>query len=162
VTLGVSAADVKATPTHDAPEAAIDWGYVDQFKRGCSAGGSFGLSFGLAFTGGIMLATLSASFTHMANASTVLSPREKTQVATTLEHDAEVMSNAALQQQLRGRPPAVQDEILQINTDARHRALRVALHVPLIAAVLGFLNPFRMLREPEPEPSSAAEGMMLG
>jgi hypothetical protein len=127
-----------------------------------SAGGSFGLAFGLAFAGAIMLATLSASFTHMANASTVLSPREQTQVSTTLEHDAEVMSNTALQQQLKGRPPAVQDEILQINTDARHRALQVALLVPLIAAVLGFLNGFRMLREPEPKPSSAAEGMMLG
>jgi MFS family permease len=127
-----------------------------------SAGGSFGLSFGLAFAGAIMLATLSASFTHLANASTVLSPREKTQVATTLEHDAEVMSNTALQQQLKGRPQAVQDEILSINTTARHRALQVALLVPLIAAVLGFLNAFRMLREPEPKPSSAAEGMMLG
>jgi MFS family permease len=127
-----------------------------------SAGGSFGLSFGLAFAGAIMLATLSASFTAMANASTVLTPQEKTQVATTLNHDAEIMSNTALTQQLQGQPPDVQAEILRINTDARHRALQVALLVPLIAAVLGFLNAFRMLREPEPEPSEAAEGMMFG
>ena len=127
-----------------------------------SAGGSFGLSFGLAFAGAIMLATLSASFTSMANASTVLTPQEKTQVSATLEHDAEVMSNTALTQQLQGQPPDVQAEILRINTDARHRALQVALLVPLIAALLGFLNAFRMLREPEPEPSAAAEGMMLG
>lgn len=39
VTLGVSSADVKATPTHDAPEAAVDWGYVDQFERGMLGGG---------------------------------------------------------------------------------------------------------------------------
>ena len=38
-----------------------------------SAGGSFGLSFGLAFAGAIMLATLSFTFTNMANDSTVLS-----------------------------------------------------------------------------------------
>jgi MFS family permease len=127
-----------------------------------SAGGSFGLSFGLAFAGAIMLATLSASFTSMANASTVLTPQEKTHVATTLNHDAEVMSNTALTQQLEGEPADVQAEILRINTQARHRALQVALLVPLIAALLGFLNAFRMLREPEPEPSEAAEGMMLG
>jgi len=127
-----------------------------------SAGGSFGLSFGLAFGGAIMLATLSATFTSMANASTVLPPQDKAQVATTLEHDAEVMSNTALQQQLEGQPPDVQAEIIRINTDARHRALQVALLVPLIAALLGFLNAFRMLREPEPEPSAAAEGMVLG
>jgi MFS family permease len=127
-----------------------------------SAGGSFGLSFGLAFAGAIMLATLSAAFTHMANASTVLPQQAKAQVAKTLEHDAEVMSNTALQQQLKGKPPAIQDEILRINTDARHRALQVALLVPLVAALLGFLNAFRMLREAEPTPSSSAEGMVLG
>ena len=127
-----------------------------------SAGGSFGLSFGLAFGGAIMLATLSATFTSMANASTALTQEQKTQVSATLEHDAEVMSDEALQPLLEGQSPAVQDEILSINSDARHRALQVALLVPLIAALLGFLNAFRMLREPEPEPSEAAEGMMLG
>ena len=39
-----------------------------------SAAGSFGLSFGLAFAGAIMLATLSFTFTNMADASTVLTP----------------------------------------------------------------------------------------
>ena len=38
-----------------------------------SAGGSFGLSFGLAFPGAILLAALSVSFTSMAQSSTVLS-----------------------------------------------------------------------------------------
>ena len=38
-----------------------------------SAAGSFGLSFGLAFAGAIMLATLSVGFTSMAQSSTVLS-----------------------------------------------------------------------------------------
>ena len=37
-----------------------------------SAAGSFGLSFGLAFAGAIMLATLSFSFTTMAEDSAVL------------------------------------------------------------------------------------------
>ena len=39
-----------------------------------SAGGSFGLSFGLAFAGAIMLATLSFTFTNMAEDSDVLPP----------------------------------------------------------------------------------------
>ena len=43
-----------------------------------SAGGSFGLSFGLAFAGAVMLGSLSLVFTHMANNSTVLSPTEQT------------------------------------------------------------------------------------
>ena len=39
-----------------------------------SAAGSFGLSFGLAMAGGLMLAILSFSFTHMVENSTVIPP----------------------------------------------------------------------------------------
>ena len=72
------------------------------------------------------------------------------------------MSNTQLEQQLSGQPPEIQVEIIRINTDARHIALQVALLVPLIAGLLGLLNSFRMVRMPDPEPSNAAEGMLLG
>jgi hypothetical protein len=39
VTLGVTVADVKATPTHEEPDAPVDWAYVDQFERGMLGGG---------------------------------------------------------------------------------------------------------------------------
>ena len=42
-----------------------------------SAAGSFGLSFGLAFAGAIMLATLAISFTSLAEQSTVLTPEQQ-------------------------------------------------------------------------------------
>jgi MFS family permease len=61
-----------------------------------------------------------------------------------------------------GRPEAVQDEIIRINTDARPLALQVALLVPLLAGLLGFLNSFRMMRLPDPKPAGAAEGMGFG
>src|SRR5438046_7228832 len=54
-----------------------------------SAAGSFGLSFGLAFAGAIMLATLSFAFTNMAQDSSVLPPSDQQQVSKALEHDAE-------------------------------------------------------------------------
>jgi len=127
-----------------------------------SAAGSFGLSFGLAFAGAIMLASLSLIFTHLANESTVLPPAEKQHVATTLQHDAEVMSNTALEKQLAGRPEAIQDEIIRINTKARPRALQIALLIPILAAVLGLLNSLRMMRAPDPAPSTSADGMVLG
>jgi MFS family permease len=127
-----------------------------------SAGGSFGLSFGLAFAGAILLATLSIAFTKMADASTVLTPAQQQQVATELEHDAQVMSNTQLQKQIADQPKATQDEILRINTDARHIALQVALLIPILASLLGFLNSLRMTRLPDPVASEAAEAMVLG
>jgi EmrB/QacA subfamily drug resistance transporter len=127
-----------------------------------SAGGSFGLSFGLAFAGAIMLATLSFSFTNLANNSTVLPPASQQQVANTLEHDAEIMSNTQLQKQIADEPQAIQDEILSINKTASHRSLQVALLIPLLASLFGLFDSFRMMKLPDPAPSSSAEGMALG
>ena len=127
-----------------------------------SATGSFGLSFGLAFAGAIMLATLSIAFTNMAEASNVLPPADKQQVAEVLEEDAQVMSDAQLEELLAGQPEDIQDEILSINTDARDLALQVALLVTLLAALVGFVNAFRMMRLPDPEPTSPVEGAALG
>ena len=127
-----------------------------------SAGGSFGLSFGLAFAGAIMLATLSATFTEMARDSSVLDPAEQEQVADALEHDAQVMTNTRLDELLAGQPEATADEIVRINNDARPRALQVALLVPILAALCGLLNAFRMARQPEPTPSDPSDGVPLG
>jgi hypothetical protein len=126
-----------------------------------SAGGSFGLSFGLAFAGAIMLASLSLLFTHMANSSAVLSPTEKDRVSSALEKNAEVMTNAHLDELLVGQPADVKAEILHINTKARPRALQIALLIPLLAALLGLFQSFRMTRLPDLEPSEAGE-MVLG
>ena len=127
-----------------------------------SAAGSFGLSFGLAFAGAIMLATLAVTFTTLTQDSTVLPPAEKQQVAMTLEEDAQVLSNTQLIPLLEGQPPEIQAEIIRINTEARPFALQVALLVPIIAGLLGLLNSFRMSRLPDVKPSSAAEGMSIG
>jgi hypothetical protein len=127
-----------------------------------SAAGSFGLSFGLAFAGAIMLATLSFAFTDMAENSTVLDPAEQQQVADALEEDAELMSNTQLDALIVDQPPQVEAEIIRINTEARPLALQVALAIPLLAGLVGLVNAFRMMKLPDPEPSSSAEGMAFG
>ena len=127
-----------------------------------SASGSFGLSFGLAFAGAIMLGTLAFTFTNMAESSAVFTPAEQQQVADGLEEDAEIMSNAQLEELLVGQPQDIQAEIIRINTDARTISLQVALLVPLLAALFGLFNAFRMRRLPDPAPSGTAEGVVLG
>ena len=125
-----------------------------------SAAGNFGLSFGLAFAGAIMLATLSFLFTSMAEDSSVLSPDEQERVADVLEEDAQIMSNTHLDELLAGQPPATREEIVRINTDARPRALQVALLVPLVAGIVGLLLAFRMMRLPDIKPSASLEGVL--
>ena len=124
-----------------------------------SAGGSFGLSFGLALAGGVMLATLSIVFTTMAEDSAVLPPAQQAQVAEALEDDAQLMTNTNLEQLVDDQPDAIVDEIVRINTDARPLALQAALLVPLLAALLGTINSFRMIKIPEPTPSASTEGL---
>ena len=119
-----------------------------------SAAGSFGLSFGLAFAGAIMLATLASSFTALADSSTVLTAEQQAQVSTVLEDDAQLMSNTGLAELLADESPEASAEVIRINTEARHIALQVALLVPILAAGLGVLNAFRMRRLPDPMPSS--------
>jgi hypothetical protein len=52
----------------------------------------------LAFAGAIMLATLSFTFTNLAEDSTVLAPAEQERVAHALEDDAEILSNTQLEE----------------------------------------------------------------
>ena len=119
-----------------------------------SAAGSFGLSFGLAFAGAILLATLASAFTTLSDASPVLTAEQKVQVSTVLEEDAELMSNSGLEVMLEDEPPEVAAEIVRINSEAAPFALQIALLVPIVAAVGGVLNAFRMRRLPDPGPAS--------
>ncbi|MGO9971598.1 MAG: MFS transporter [Solirubrobacteraceae bacterium] len=141
--------------------APIDEERVSEAAGVNSAAGSFGLSFGLAMAGGILLATLSLAFTNMVNASTVIPSSQKQQISQTMEHDAEVVSNTELEKIVAEEAPAVQAEILKINTDATNLALQVALLVPILAGLLGLFNSFRMMRLPDIEPSAAAEATAL-
>ncbi len=127
-----------------------------------SAAGSFGLSFGLAMAGGLMLAALSFSFTNLTEASTVIPPAQQEQIAVALENDAEVMSNTALAEQIVGQPAEVEAAVLEINDEARNRSLQLALLVPLLAALLGLGNSYRMMRLPDLKPSAGLDGTNFG
>ena len=101
------------------------------------------------------LSLITLVFTDKTNASTVLAPAQQQQVAEVLEHDAQVMSDAQLQEQIADEPPATQEEILRINDEARPQALQIALLVPLLVSLLGLGLSFRMMRLPDPAPSAA-------
>lgn len=126
-----------------------------------SAGGNFGLSFGLAMAGGIMLAAMAFSFTNLTNASTVIPEDQKQTIATAMENNAQIVSDTQLQTIVADEPPAVQADIIAINDQARARALQVAMLIPVLACLLGFVNAFRMVRLPDIAPTSH-EGLNFG
>jgi EmrB/QacA subfamily drug resistance transporter len=127
-----------------------------------SAGQSFGLSFGLALAGGILLAALSVSFVNMTESSDVIPPADQETISEVLEDNAEFVSTTQLEELLADQPEEIQDEIIRINSDAGNLALQVAMLVPVLACLLGFLNAFRMMRLPDFKPSAAAEGLVGG
>jgi EmrB/QacA subfamily drug resistance transporter len=142
--------------------APIDEMRVSEAAGVNSAAGSFGLSFGLAMAGGILLAALAISFTDLTESSTVIPAAEQQQIADALEEDAEVMSNTQLAIQIEDQPAEVEAAVLEINSEARDRSLQVALFVPLLAGLLGLANAVRMMRLPDIKPSGSLEGLDLG
>lgn len=127
-----------------------------------SAGQSFGLSFGLAMAGGILLAVLSFSFVNMTEDSEVLPPAEQEQIADALQDNAELISTTELEALLAEQPDEIVDEIVRINSDAGNLALQAAMLIPVLACLVGFANSFRMMRLPDFAPSAAAEGVLGG
>ena len=122
----------------------------------------FGLSFGLALAGGILLATLSFGFTHLVEDSDVIAPADQEQITAALEDNAQLVSTTQLEELLADQPGEVQEEIIQINSDAGDLALQVAMLIPVLACLLGFAISFRMARLPDFKPSAAAEGLLGG
>ena len=84
--------------------APIDEERISEAAGVNSASGSFGLSFGLAVAGGVLLATLSLAFTNMTNASPTIPSSQQQQIAQTLEDDAQVVSNTELDELLANEP----------------------------------------------------------
>jgi EmrB/QacA subfamily drug resistance transporter len=126
-----------------------------------SAAGSFGLSFGLAMAGGILLAALSLSFTNLTESSKVIPAPQQQQIYKALEDDAQVVSNTQIAELAANESPAVRDEVVRINDDATDLALQIALLIPILASLLGLLNALRMIRLPDIKPQASAEAAAL-
>ena len=89
-----------------------------------SAAGSFGLSFGLALAGGLMLASLAFTFTAMAEESTVLPPDDKAAGGDGPRRGRRGDDQHGARRAARRAAGGVQDEIIRINTEARPERFR--------------------------------------
>ena len=98
----------------------------------------------------------------MTESSDVIPPAGQDQIADVLEDNAQLVSTTQLEELLAAQPDEIQQEIIDINSDAGDLALQVAMLVPILACLFGFLNSFRLLRLPDIEPAADVEGLGLG
>ena len=121
-----------------------------------SAAGSFGLSFGLAFAGAIMLATLSIAFTqqgrgqHRAAARRAGAGRRRARGRR--RGDEQHRARGAARRPAAGRSRTRSSASTPTRGRSRSRSRCSSRSSP---ALLGLLNSFRMMRLPDPAPSDA-------
>jgi hypothetical protein len=82
-------------------------------------------------------------------------------VASVLEEDAEIVSDSQLQAVLAEEPPAVQEEILAINDQARSLPRQIAMLISVLACLAGLVNGSNG-QAPHIEPLAPHEGLDIG
>jgi MFS family permease len=88
---------------------------------------NLGSSIGTAVAGGILVSALILGVTSLTQASPVLAPADKDKIAMSLEGDVSALSDTQIRTALQDQPPAVVEEVVRINKEARDRALGLAL-----------------------------------
>jgi MFS family permease len=113
-----------------------DQGAISGVSRSVS---NLGSSLGTALAGAVLVSAL-------------LAPSDKDRIAAALEEDVSAISDDQVRTILEGQPQEVVDEVVRINSEARDRALGLAL---LTVAVIGLIGlGAALLLPPDKRPSS--------
>ncbi|HLN15410.1 MAG TPA: MFS transporter [Acidimicrobiales bacterium] len=99
---------------------------------------NLGASIGTALVGAVLIASLTAGLSHGIQSNSAIPPEVKTQSTTYLASGVPFVSDSDLQKQLAaaGVPQSTADEIVAENSKARLAALRDALWVVAVLAVV--------------------------
>ena len=108
---------------------------------------NLGSSLGTAIAGAVLVAGIVGGVSTRANASTVLTDRQKEQLSAAMQHQVTSLSDKQVEDALKGQRPAVVDEVTSIYSDARNEALGYALLSVGAAGVIGLLASLRQPRE---------------
>lgn len=123
-----------------------DQGEISGVSRSVS---NLGSSLGTAVAGAVLVSALITGMTSLTQASPALPPASKQQIATALQGEVNTLSDTQVRAALQGQPPAVVDEVVRINAEARDWALGLALLsigvVGLIGVGVSLLLPTELL-----------------
>ncbi|MGE0056661.1 MAG: MFS transporter [Dehalococcoidia bacterium] len=98
---------------------------------------NLGSSFGTAIAGAVLISALVSGVTNLTNENQTLSPDQKQQLNAAMQGDISAISNTQVEEALAGQPQEVVDAVVQINNDARNRALAISLAV---IGLFGFIG----------------------
>jgi MFS family permease len=111
-----------------------DQGEISGVSRSVS---NLGSSLGTAIAGAVLVSALVSGIGSRVDDSTVLSPDEKQELNTALQGSVSAVSDAQVEEALEGHPQAVVDEVTRINSEARDRALGLALAAVGLVGLVG-------------------------
>ncbi|WIM45052.1 MFS transporter [Methanosarcina mazei] len=104
-----------------------------------SASQNLGMSLGTALMGSIVIAGLVTGATALIDESTVIPEDLKPAVISSVEENAQFLSDEELQAVLKGASPEVSQEILRINENACIEGIKTSLWGLVIFAVVGLI-----------------------
>jgi MFS family permease len=116
---------------------------------------NLGSSLGTAVAGAVMVSVLITGVTSLTQASQVLPPAAKDQIAVALQGDVATLSDAQVTAALAGQPPEIVNEVVRINAEARNRAMGMSMVVLGLVTLLGLGVSLKLPKgrlRPEPEP----------
>jgi MFS family permease len=111
-----------------------DQGALSGVSRSVS---NLGSSLGTAVAGSVLVAGIIFGVTALTEDSTVLNEPDKGRVTDALEGDVSALSDEQAEELLVGQRPAVVDEVVRINAEARNEALGYALAAIGVAGLIG-------------------------
>jgi MFS family permease len=118
-----------------------DQGEISGVSRSVS---NLGSSLGTAVAGAVLVSALITGITSLTQASTVLPPAAKQQIAVALQGQVSTLSDTQVRAALQGQPPAIVDEVVRINAAARDRAFSLALVSIAVVGLIGLLISLRL------------------
>ncbi len=113
----------------------------------------FGSSVGTAMSGVLLVGVLLAASTHAISVNTTLNDTQKSQLTSAYETQAQIASNAQVQSMVANQPAAVGEAVIQINAEARQKALSATF---VLLGVLGALGLLSTLSLPATKPKQAS------
>jgi MFS family permease len=111
-----------------------DQGELSGVSRSVS---NLGSSLGTAVAGAVLVSALITGIASLTQASTVLPSSAKEQISVALQGQVSTLSDTQVRAALQGKPPAIVDEVVRINADARGRALGLALMSIAVVGLFG-------------------------